>query len=115
MEQQSATTESEDGYSTKESAFQAPLPEKKMADGWPSSEAPSSTNIAEVEKNTDVLEKPIDESPLADEASENYLTGFKLAIILTATCLSVFLVALVCTPAYAISPLPSLHYLLTKF
>jgi hypothetical protein len=97
MEQRGATTESEDGYSTKESAFQAPLPEK-IADGWPSSEAPSSTNIAEVEKNTDALEKPIDKSPLADEASENYLTGFKLAIILTATCLSVFLVALVSTP-----------------
>jgi hypothetical protein len=105
MEQQSAMTESEDGYSTKESAFQASLSEKKIADGWPSSEAPSSTNIAEVEKDTNVLERPIDESPLADEASENYLTGFKLAIILTATCLSVFLVALVCT-AFSTSSIP---------
>src|ERR1700761_5166295 len=98
MEQQSAKTESEDGYSTKASTFQAPSEEKKIADGWPSSEDPSSTNLAEVEKNTEVLEKPKDESPLADEASENYLTGFKLAIIITATCLSVFLVALVCIP-----------------
>ena len=84
-----------DSFSTKESRFQAPIPEKKLVDGWISSEAPSSTNVAEIEKSSDVLEESIEESPSTVEGSENYLTGFKLAIILTATCLSVFLVALV--------------------
>jgi hypothetical protein len=96
MEKTKTTATSRDSVSTKESEFQAPMSEKKLVDGWLSSEAPS-TNIAESEKNTDVLKESIDESPAADEESANYLTGFKLAIILTATCLSVFLVALVCT------------------
>lgn len=56
---------------------------------------PTLVDDSEFGKSGEVEAKPLDGTVSAEEVAENYLTGLKLAVVMIAMCLSVFLVALV--------------------